>query len=295
VIPAPVAYARPRSVEDAIALLEAHGEDARLLAGGHSLLPLMKLRLARVSHLIDLGRIEGLRSIRREGSQLCIGAMATHAAVAASELLAQAQPLLPAAAAQIGDVQVRNRGTLGGSLAHADPAADLIPAVLALDATLVVQGASGRRELAASEFFRSIYATALGRAEILLEVRVPAAPAGARALYCKVPHPASQLAVVGVAAELTVSARGVCEQARIALTGLAGIAYRASAAEQRLRGTRLGDAEIDAAAAAATAGIEPLADFYASAAYRLQLAQVACARALRELRDRPPARPPRRA
>jgi len=283
-IPPHLSYHAPRTVEDAIALLQSHGDEAKLLAGGHSLLPLMKLRLARVSHLVDIGRIEGLAYLRPVGEMIHIGSMTTHAELAESELLLEVQPLLPNAAIQIGDVQVRNRGTLGGSLAHADPSADLVPVLLALDAELRIRGPGGERSLAAGNFFESMFTTALAPDEILLEVRVPVAPPNSRSTYVKVPHKASHLAVVGVAAQIEFTSDGRCEQARLALTGLASVPYRAFAAEASLRGMALSEASISAAARKVTDGVDSLlSDFYAAADYRLHLARVYAARALASL------------
>ena len=174
-IPEPFEYHAPRSVEDAIGLLEAHGDEAKLLAGGHSLLPLMKLRLASVSHLIDIGGIEELSFIRKVDGAISIGAITTHSELAESELLRERQPLLPKAAIQIADVQVRNRGTLGGSVAHADPAADLVPVLLALEAELCVRGPAGERRVAAGDFIESMFTSVLEVDEILVEVRLPLA------------------------------------------------------------------------------------------------------------------------
>jgi carbon-monoxide dehydrogenase medium subunit len=284
VIPSKLSYHAPRTLEDAIALLQSHGDEAKLLAGGHSLLPLMKLRLAMVSHLVDIGRIEGLAYIRQVGETIHIGSMTTHAELAESELLRERQPLLPRAAIQIGDVQVRNRGTLGGSLAHADPTADLVPVLLALDGELLIRGPGGERSLAAVDFFESMFTTALAPDEILLEARVPVAPANSRCTYVKVPHKASHLAVVGVAAQIEFTADGRCERARLALTGLAPVPYRALAAEASLQGVVLCEESISAAAEMVTEGVDSLlSDFYAAADYRLHLARVQAARALASL------------
>jgi carbon-monoxide dehydrogenase medium subunit len=282
-IPQPFEYHAPRSVEDAIALLQTHGDEAKLLAGGHSLLPLMKLRLASVSHLVDIGRIEGLSYVRKAGDVISIGAMTTHRELADSELLLDEQPLLPRAAIQIADVQVRNRGTIGGSLAHADPASDLAPVLLALDAEIGIRGPAGERHVAAGDFIESMFTSVLEDDEILLEVRVPVAPANSRCIYEKVPHKASHLPVVGVAAQVELSPNRECVGARLALTGLASVPYRASAAEELLRGQTLSEQTISAAAARVTDGIEPLSDTFAPADYRLHLARVHTARALTAL------------
>lgn len=282
-IPSHFSYSSPATIAEAIALLERHGDEARLLAGGHSLLPIMKQRFSDLSHLIDLGRIRDLSAIRLEGNIICIGAMTTHSAIADSELLAGRQPLLPQAAAKIGDVQTRNRGTIGGSLAHADPAADLIPVMLVLEAEMVIAGASGTRMVTADVFFEGMYTTALADDEILTEIRVPAAAENSRSVYRKASHKASHLAVVGVAAEVYFAPDATCESARIALTGLAPIAYRAQAAERVLRGKAFTSQNIEAAAALVTDGIDPLGDHYAPADYRSQLAKVHTTRALAAL------------
>jgi len=282
-IPGRFTYYAPQTVAEAIRLLRTHGEEAKLLAGGHSLLPIMKQRLSEVRHLIDLGQIETLSAIRREGDQLRIGAMTTYASLVESALLADQQPLLPKAARTIGDAQIRNRGTIGGSLAHADPAADLIPVMLVLEAQMVIMGPSGMRIVPAEHFFESMYTTALAHDEVLVEIRIPIAAENDHCSYEKVSHKASHLAVVGVAAQVRLASREVCESARIALTGLAPIAFRALAAEEILRGHPLTSERITQAAAKATDGIDPLSDPYAPADYRSHLARVHTARALTRL------------
>jgi carbon-monoxide dehydrogenase medium subunit len=268
--PAEFDYVRPGSLDEALAALAA--EDARPLAGGHSLLPMMKLRLARPSTLVDLARIPGLDGIRRDGSVVRIGALARHAAVASSELVREACPVLAETAAGIGDPQVRNRGTIGGSLAHADPGADYPTVVRALGATITVAGADGTREVAADDFFVGIFATALGHAELVTEVAVPAVKAAA---YVKHAHPASGYAVVGVAA--AVHDGGV----RIAVGGATPVAVRATSAEESLRGGSASPEAIAAAAALVPGALEgAVGDTYASAEYRVHLAQVLAARAL---------------
>ena len=267
--PAEFDYVRPGSLDEALAALAA--EDARPLAGGHSLLPMMKLRLARPATLVDLARIPGLDGIRRDGPVVRIGALARHVAVASSELVREACPVLAETAAGIGDPQVRNRGTIGGSLAHADPGADYPTVVRALGATITVAGADGTREVGADDFFVGIFATALGHAELVTEVAVPAVKAAA---YVKHAHPASGYAVVGVAA--AVHDGGV----RIAVGGATPVAVRATAAEESLGGGSSPEA-IAAAAALVPGALEgAVGDTYASAEYRVHLAQVLAARAL---------------
>lgn len=271
--PANFEYTRPASVDEAIALLARHGDEAKLLAGGHSLIPAMKLRLARPSVIVDIGRIAGLAYIREAGGRLAIGAMATHADVASSTLLQRMCPLLPEAASVIGDVQVRNKGTIGGSLAHADPAADYPASMLALDAEIELAGPRGRRTIRAVDFFVDLLQTAVAPDELLVEVRVPATAASVA--YVKTEQKASGFALTGVAA--VVGDEGV----RVGVTGVAAVPYRATAVEQALAGKRAptGDA-IAAAAAHAADGIEPLSDIHASAEFRAHLAQVNARRAI---------------
>jgi carbon-monoxide dehydrogenase medium subunit len=264
-IPAPFDYVRARSVDEALSLLGEHGEDAKVIAGGHSLLPMMKLRLARPEVLVDVAPIAELRYIRVDGDELAIGALSTHAQVAASDLVRTEAPLVAHSASLVGDPQVRHRGTLGGSLAHADPAADLPMAALAAGATLVVQGPAGRRTVAADDFFIGFFDTALEPGELLVEVRLPRRP-GVGWGYEKFVRRANDWAIVGVA---TVGGR-------IALANMGSRPLRALAAE----GVLAGGASIEEAAALAADGTEPVADLHADPEYRSHLARVLTARAL---------------
>ncbi len=273
-IPASFAYESPRSLGEALALLASNPE-AKVLAGGHSLLPAMKLRLTSPALLVDLGRIAGLRYIRHAGDTFAIGAMSTHSDVESSALLRASSPLLAEAAACIGDVQVRNCGTIGGSLAHADPAADYPAAILALDAELVAMSNTGERVIPARRFFTGLFTTALKPGEILTEVRVRAT--GASVAYKKFRHPASGFAVVGVAAVVKMRG-GNIESAAVGVTGVDASAYRAGAVEKALRG-KPGSAIADAARRAAD-GVSALSDNYASADFRKHLACVYARRAL---------------
>jgi carbon-monoxide dehydrogenase medium subunit len=266
-------YHRPSTVDEAIALLTKHGDDAKVLAGGHSLIPAMKLRLARPTIVIDIARIANLSDIREAGGRITIGALATHRAVETSALLKSKCPLLCETAAVIGDVQVRNKGTIGGSLVHADPAADYPAAILALDAEIEVAGPRGRRTIRAADFFVDLLQTSLAADEILTEVRVSATPR--TVAYVKTEQKASGFALAGVA--VVVGAEGV----RIGVTGVAATAYRAAAAEQVLAGQSSPSAETIALAAARAAdGVDPLSDIHASAEYRAHLARVNTRRAL---------------
>jgi len=248
--------------------------DAKILAGGHSLLPAMKLRLAQPKALIDLSRVTELNYIRADNGRIAIGAMTTHFAIESSSLLRDKCPLLPEVAARIGDVQVRNKGTFGGSLVHADPAADWPAATLALDAQFEIAGPTGRRTVQAREFFVDIMQSAVQSNEILCEIRLPMT--GKSVAYAKFAQKASGFAITGVAAVLQDTNGDAC----IGITGVAPKAYRASAVENELRGKPLSPESIRGASAKAAEGIEPLNDIHASAEFRAHLARVHCARAL---------------
>jgi carbon-monoxide dehydrogenase medium subunit len=276
-IAAPFEYEAPQDLSEALELL-ATREDAKLLAGGHSLLPAMKLRLAQPAMLIDLGRIAGLDVIRESGDHISIGALTTHAAVASSKTLLSASPLLAQTAAHIGDTQVRNRGTIGGSLAQAHPAADYPASVLALDGEIVARSRGGERTIAARDFFTGMFTTALRPDEIITEVRVPKTTA-AKTVYKKFEHPASGYAVVGVAVVAKLAGKKF-EEVAVGITGVGEHAYRATAVEQALRGQAT--SAIAGAAAAASQNIEGMGDTFASAEYRKHMATVLTRRALEE-------------
>ena len=274
-VPASFDYHRPESLDAAVTLLAGLGDEARVLAGGHSLLPAMKLRLAQPSAVVDLGAIRELRSIEERGGRLAIGAMATHGDILGSSLLVKRCPMLPAAAYHIGDTQVRNVGTIGGSLAHADPAADWPAVVLALDAELEVTGPSGRRTIAAKDFFVDILQTNLQPGEILCFIHV--APTDQHVAYVKTEQKASGFALCGVAATVDRKAKRV----RVGITGVAPVAYRATAVEQALEGRDITEASISDAARHAAGSVKALlSDIHASSDFRAHLAQVNTARAL---------------
>jgi aerobic carbon-monoxide dehydrogenase medium subunit len=281
-IPAQFDYLTPATLDEALALLARHAADAKILAGGHSLIPAMKLRLAMPAVLIDIGRIRDLAYIREEGGQIRIGAMTTHFQIEASDRLRDICPILPEAAAQIGDAQVRNRGTLGGSLAHADPAADWPAVMIALKAEMVAVGGKGERRIAADDFFVDMLTTALDAGEILREIRIPVPGGTYGQAYLKAAQPASGFAVVGVAVHLTRDAGGACESASVGITGVAAKAYRAAGVEALLVGTPLDEPGIAKAAANAADGVIINGDIYASETYRTHLAQVYTRRALGE-------------
>lgn len=278
--PASFAYFAPSSLPEALDLLAQHGDEAKLLAGGHSLLPAMKLRLAQPGCLIDLGQVPGLRGVRRAGDSLAIGALTVHADVAAAELVRQHLPGLAVAAGSIGDVQVRNRGTIGGSVAHADPGADFPVILTALDASFVLVSPSGTRTVAAEDFFVDFFTTALGSNEVLTEIRVPVPAAGVGSAYAKLPHPASGYVVVSAGALITRGPDGTCTAGRVALGGVSSTPLRAAATEAALRGQSLTPDVIAAAAARAAEGAEPDGDLYASAEYKRHVATVYAGRAI---------------
>jgi aerobic carbon-monoxide dehydrogenase medium subunit len=283
--PAEFEYHQPTSLDEAISLLDEL-EDARPLAGGHSLLPMMRLRLATPAALVDLGRIPGLDGISGNGGGVTIGALATHAEVAGSEVAIRIAPVLPETAAMIGDRQVRNCGTIGGSVAHADPAADYPTVLKALGATITVTGKNGEREIAADDFFRGIFETALEPGELVTSVTVPATGSGTGAAYVKHRHPASSYTVVGVAAVVSVE-NGTCTRARLIVGGVTAPPVDATAAA----GTLVGGPDSEEAIAAAAEKVaeslpEAMGDGYASGEYRTHLAGVLTKRALTEAFER---------
>lgn len=278
-IPAAFDYAAPKTVDEALTLLGKH-PDARVMAGGQSLLSAMKLRIATPPMIVDLKDIRELSYIRKDGTTLAIGAMTTHQEIASSALVQKEAPVLAQAADAIGDLQVRNRGTIGGSLAHADPAADYPAAFLVLEGSVSVQGGRENRTILAGEFFTGLFATALKPEEILTEVRIPIPAAGTGGAYLKMKHPASGFAVVGAAALTRIGRDGKAQNVRLAFTGAAAHAFRATAVETALRGEALDEAAVREAMAHATDGVDMLEDLVADAAYRTQLVQVYGRRAL---------------
>jgi aerobic carbon-monoxide dehydrogenase medium subunit len=273
-------YHRARSLADAHRLLAAN-PGAKLLAGGHSLIPLMKLRLAAPSAVVDIGRVPELRGISRSGDTIRIGALTTHAEIAASADVQKSAAALAEAAGMVGDPAVRSRGTIGGNVAHADPASDLPTVLVALDARIVSVGPSGERTIPADGFFTGIMSTALAENEVLTAVVVPVATRGQGSAYVKFAHPASRYAVIGAAALLTV-ANNQCSAARIAVGGLVPHARRAAAVEKALAGKGLDETAIGAAVAkvGSDLGGEVTGDIFASASYRAAVAPVYVKRAI---------------
>jgi len=277
--PAAFEYHAPTSVQDALGLLGKLPE-AKILAGGHSLVPMMKLRLAQPKHLIDLRKVPGLSGVKEEGGTLVIGAMTTHWEVESSPVLKAKSPVVAETAAIIGDPQVRNKGTIGGSLAHADPASDMPATVIALGAEFVCQGAKARRTVKVDDWFEGLMTTALREDELLVEIRIPVWPAGSGAAYMKFPHPASRFAVVGVAAAVTLDKGGTCTKAGVGVTGAGTKAVRAKGVEAGLVGKRLDQAAIEAAAQKAAEGVDVQADLQGSVEYKSHLCRVFARRAL---------------
>lgn len=277
-IPAAFEYTAPSSLEDALELLVQNGDEAKLLAGGHSLLPLMKLRLAMPGLLVDLGRLDGLRSIQDGDGYLRVGAMATHYAAESSDLVRRRAPLLTETAGMVGDMQVRNRGTVGGSAAHADPAGDLPAVMVALDATVVARGPSGERLIPASNFFTDIWTTALEPEEIVTEIRFPHYDGQAQH-YEKFRQRAADWAIVGVAVNITRT-DGTVKDARVVLTNVGSRPTRATGVEEALKGAEVSAETIRAAAEHAAEGLEPPGELKASPDYKRHLAQVLTRRAL---------------
>jgi carbon-monoxide dehydrogenase medium subunit len=275
-IPAEFDYTAPETLEGAISALESGGEDAKLLAGGHSLLPLMKLRLATPSLLVDLRKVPGMHGIQRENSTWRIGAMTPHADLEHSPELG----IFARAAGTIADPQVRNRGTIGGSLAHGDPASDLPAILLIAEGTVTVQGKGGQRTVAASELFRDYLDTAIEPAEVMTEVHVPTLD-GWGFGYQKFNRRSEDWAMVAVSAVVKQTG-DICEDVRVGLTNMGSVPLRASAVEQALKGQPLSAKRIARAADQAADGTDPPADLNASSEYKQHLARVLCRRALRE-------------
>ena len=275
-IPQTFEYTAPKTLDEAVALAAG---GAKPLAGGMSLIPMMKLRLAAPEHLVDLGRIKDLNYIREEGGTLHIGATTTHHTVESSALLIAKCPLLAESAAAIGDGQVRNMGTIGGSVAHADPSADYPAALQALEGKIVIRGAKGERTVNAADFFVDSFTTTLEPGEIIREIVVPVEEPGTGVSYQKNVQPASGFAIVGVAARVGRSG-GKISMARLGVTGLSNIAYRATAAEKALEGTAGSPEDVAKAAALVAQGADANSDLYASADYRKHLTAVYAARAI---------------
>jgi aerobic carbon-monoxide dehydrogenase medium subunit len=278
-IPAAFEYYAPRSLDDALSYLASHRDDVKILSGGQSLMPLLKMRLSKPAYIVDIGRIPGLDGIIEARDHLVIGSLVSHAQIEDSGLLQQKCPLLPKTASTIADVQVRNRGTLGGSLAHADPAGDWPAAILALEAEIKVTGPSGERWVKADEFFVGLLMSVLEPDDIVTAIKVPITGSDKTA-YLKAAPRSSGFAVVGVAVRLALDGAGNCARSAIAITGVGDKAYRAARVEQMLAGKKLEERAIENAAAEAVRNIEVIEDINGSSEYRAQLTRVYVARAI---------------
>ncbi|HVC15102.1 MAG TPA: xanthine dehydrogenase family protein subunit M [Acidimicrobiales bacterium] len=278
--PAEFEYVAPATVEEALSYLGEHGDESKLLAGGQSLVPMMNFRLARPERLVDLNGIAGLSYIEHRDSHLAIGAMTRHRALEHSDLLAAGWPLITEAVGWIGHQQIRNRGTIGGSVAHADPAAELPVTLTALDARFRVRSHRGERTLACADFFASSFMTTLEPDEMLVEVEVPALPERSGSSFMEFARRHGDFGLGGAAVVLTTDGSGACSQARIALLAAAPVPVRAGAAEDLLVGSSLDDATLSAAADAAVEGLSPSGDIHGGTAYRLRLLRTMTHRAL---------------
>ncbi len=274
-------YFAPTTLGEAQTLLSRYGGDAKIVAGGHSLIPTMKIRLAEPKYLIDLGKISELSYIREQDGGLAIGAMTTYYQIESSSTVRSRYLALAEAAGEVADMQVRNKGTIGGSLAHADPAADLPAVILALEGRIVSGSSSGQRTVDADDFLLDTFSTALGDDEILAEIRIPAVPAGTGCSYKKFGNKASHFAIVGVAAIVTMSG-GTCQRVRIGITGAGPRAIRGRGAEAALEGKEPTESNLAEASRQAAQGIDFLGDIHASEEYRAHLTQVFTRRALDE-------------
>jgi len=279
-VPAPFDYHTAQTVDEAIALLQQYGDEAKVLAGGHSLIPAMKLRLSQPGHLVDIGRISGLSYIREEQGFVAVGSLTTYTQIERSDVLKHDFPIIPECASVIADQQVRNRGTIGGSIAHSDPASDMPGVVMALRGEIVAQGPNGKRTIKADDFFVGMFTTALEPDEILLEIRFPVPAARTGSAYEKLANKASHYAVAGAAAVVTLDSDGTCTSAGVAITGSALQTTRASTVEAALVGKKLDEATVAAAASHATDGLELVADIHGSQEYRRQMTVVITRRAI---------------
>ncbi|GCE46645.1 carbon-monoxide dehydrogenase medium subunit [Thermosporothrix hazakensis] len=285
-IPAAFDYHPAQTVDEALSLLQQYGDDAKILAGGHSLIPAMKLRLAQPEHLVDIGRIQGLSYIKEEQDTIAIGALTTYTQIERSDLLQQYFPLMVECASIIADQQVRNRGTIGGSIAHADPAGDMPGVILALKGEIVVQGPGGKRTIAADDFILGAFETALEPDEIVIELRFARPPAHTGSAYQKLANQASHYAIVGSAVVLTLDANKTCTAASVVITGASMKTERSRAVEQALIGKQLDTATITDAASHAADELELVSDIHGSEEYRKQMASVIVRRTINSALER---------
>jgi aerobic carbon-monoxide dehydrogenase medium subunit len=285
-IPPPFEYLRPKTITDAIALLQQHGEAAKILSGGQSLIPLMKIRLAKPECLVDINQIEGLQYIKEDNGYLKIGGLTREADLELSDLVRTRYPILFDTATMIADPQVRNLATIGGNLAHGDPANDHPATMLALGAEVVAVGPEGERVIPVKDFFLSVLTTALQHGEILTEIRIPIPPPRSAGAYVKLERKVGDFATVGVAAQLTLTAEGLCQQAGIGLTNVGSIPLKATGAEDFLRGKTVDEANVQEAAQLAAEAAEPISDLRGPAEYKSAMVKELTKRALTRARDR---------
>ena len=278
-IPTSFEYKKAGSVADAIGML---GDDGQILGGGQSLIPALKLRLNSVGALVDISKIEAIQGISDNEKSITVGGGATHASIATDSALKASAPMMVQAAREIGDIQVRNRGTIGGSIAHADPAADWPAVLLASDANILIRGKDGKRTVDIDQFFTGFYETALKEGEVITGISIPKSGFNKNSAYAKFKQPASRFAIVGCAVAVEVDG-GVVKEARVAITGLSDAAYRATSVEKALVGKALTTENIEAAVGDVTEGKDVMSDHYASEKYRSHLASVYTKRALKML------------
>lgn len=284
-IPGTFEYHAPTSLADAVSLLGQYGDEAKILAGGHSILPMMKLRFAEPAHLIDINGIDELRGVREEGGQICIGAMTTENQLIASQLLWDKCPLIPEAAKLIADPQVRNKGTIGGDIAHGDPGNDHPAIMMAVGASFVLAGANGERTVAADGFFLGTYYTQLEEGEILTEIQVPVPPAGSGHGFSKLKRKTGDFATAAAAAQLQLSG-DTCTQINITMTNVGPTALKATDAEQHLTGKVIDEALISEAAEKAMAICDPAEDLRGDVEYKTNMAGEMVRRAIRQALSR---------
>jgi aerobic carbon-monoxide dehydrogenase medium subunit len=285
-IPQSFEYCRPGTLPEAVALLEQHGDAAKILSGGQSLIPMMKVRLARPEYLIDINRIEGLQYIREQDGYLKIGALTREADLESSELIRTKYPIVLDTASMIADPQVRNLATIGGNLAHGDPANDHPATMLALGAEIIAVGPRGERKMPIKDFFLSVFTTALEPGDILTEIRIPISRGRSGGAYFKLERKVGDFATVGVAAQITVDRDGICREAGIGLTNVGATPLKANLAEDFLRGKALDEATIKQAGQLAAKAAQPSSDLRGPAEYKISMVKELTKRALTRARER---------
>jgi aerobic carbon-monoxide dehydrogenase medium subunit len=285
-IPQSFEYFRPETVSEAIALLQKHGDGAKILSGGQSLIPMMKVRLARPEYIVDINRIANLQYVKEEGGFLKIGGLTRESDLEVSSLIRSKYPIILDTAAMIADPQVRNMATVGGNLAHGDPANDHPATMLALEAEITATGQGGERTIPIKDFFLSVFTTALEHGEILTEIRIPIPPPGSGGAYFKLERKVGDFATVGVAAQVTLDDAGVCRRAGIGLTNVGATPIKATRAESVLTGKKMDERQISQAAQLAAEDTQPSSDLRGSAEYKVSMVRELTKRALVRARER---------